>query len=128
MPGAVGMGWQAVSGIDPGMSKISEIDYQPRGYPSPEAMKLVELAVEGVMITNDPAGGKRVTGSVTNHDTKTASGPELNIFAVDSGGRPFDAGYTNSMTDLAPGSSWKFQITIPMPFNKYVAVPVWGQQ
>ena len=128
LPGAIGMGAQAVSGLDSAMPKIVEIDYQPRGYPSPEATKLPDLAVEGVTIANGPSGGKLVSGSVANHGTSTASGPEITVFAVDSGGRPFDAGYTNSMTDLAPGTSWSFQVTVPTPFNKYIAVPVWGQQ
>ncbi|MEO8904556.1 MAG: FxLYD domain-containing protein [Polyangiaceae bacterium] len=128
MPGVVGMGWQGVSGFTSAMPKIGEIDYQPRGYPSPEATKLPDLAVEGIMITNDPTGGKHVTGNVTNHGTNSAARPEVNIFAVDSGGRPFDAGYANSMTDLAPGSSWTFEMTVPTPFNKFIAFPVWGQQ
>jgi len=128
LPGAIGMGWQPVSGLDATMPKIVEIDYQPRGYPSPEATKLPDLAVESVMIANAPSGGKLVSGNVANHGTSTASGPEINVFAVDSEGRPFDAGYANSMTDLAAGSSWPFQVTIPTPFNKYVAFPVWGQQ
>jgi hypothetical protein len=128
LPGAIGMGWQPVSGFDSTTPKIVEIDYQPRGYPSPEATKLPDLAIEGVMIANAPSGGKLVSGNVANHGTSTASGPEINVFAVDSGGRPFDAGFTSSMTDLAVGSSWSFQVTIPTPFNKYVAFPVWGQQ
>ena len=128
LPGATGMGVQAVSGLDSTAPKITAIEYQPRGYPSPEATKLPDLAVEGVKITDGPMGGKLVTGGVANHSTGTASGPELTIFAVDSGGRPFDAGYTSSMTDLAAASSWPFQVTIPTPFNKYVAFPVWGQQ
>jgi hypothetical protein len=127
MPGSIGMGVQAVSGLD-STPKITAIEYQPRGYPSPEAMKLPDLAVEGVKISDDAMGRKLVTGTVANHGTGPASGPELTIFTVDSGGRPFDAGYARSMTDLAAGSSWPFQVTIRTPFNKYVAVPVWGQQ
>jgi hypothetical protein len=128
LPGAIGMGVQAVSGLRSPIPNIVAIEYRPEGYPSPEATKLPDLVVEGVMITNDPGGGKQVTGSVTNHSTSPAARPELSIFAVDSGGRPFDGGYASSMTDLAPGSSWAFKMNVPTPFNKYIAVPVWGQQ
>jgi len=128
LPGAIGMGWQSVSGLTSAMPKIVELEYRPEGYLSPEATKLPDLAVEGLAIANNPSGGKLVSGSVANHGTMTASGPELNVFAVDSGGRPFDAGYASSMTDLAPGGSWSFQVTVLTPFNSYVAFPVWGQQ
>lgn len=110
------------------MPNIVAIEYRAEGYLSPEATKLPDLAVDDLMITNDPAGGQQVTGSVMNRGTSSAARPELNIFAVDSGGRPFDAGYASSMTDLAPGSSWAFKMNVPTPFNKYVVFPVWGQQ
>jgi hypothetical protein len=127
LPGATGMGWQLVSGFTSTTPQIVAVDYQPRGYLTPSVMKLPDLAVESVTIGNDPAGGKLVSGSVANHGTSTVSHPLINVFAVDSGGRPFDGGNAGSMSDLAPGNSWSFQITGPTPFNKYVAVPAWGE-
>ena len=126
LPGATGMGWDSVSGLYSATPKIVEIDYQPRGDRSAGATERRDLAVEGVTIANDPSGGKLVSGSVANHGTSALPTPSINVFAVDSGGRPFDAGFASSETDLAAGSSWSFQLTVRTPFNKYVAVPVWG--
>ncbi|HTA93283.1 MAG TPA: hypothetical protein VK745_27085 [Polyangiaceae bacterium] len=126
-PGDVGMGEQAVAFYSGGDPKVVEIDYQPRGVLIPDAVKVGDLAVENVKLAGTSAG-TLVTGSVANHATTDAPGPELYLFPVDSGGRPFDFGYANSTMDLAAGSSWSFQLTVPEPVNKYVTFPVYGQQ
>ena len=126
-PGDVGMGEQIVSFDSGGDPKVAEIDYQPRGYLAADAVKVGDLAVENVKLASS-SSGTLVTGSVANHATTVAPGPELYLFPVDSGDRPFDLGYANSATDLAAGSSWSFQLTVPDPINKYVAFPVYGQQ
>lgn len=122
------MGEQALVPHTPGDPKTIEVDYQPRGYLTPEAVKVAGLAAQNIAIGNGTAGGKLVTGSVANQGTMAVPGPELYFFPLDSGGRPFDFGYDNSTMDIAPGSSWSFQITLPGPVNKYVAFPVFRQQ
>jgi len=127
-PGAIGMGAGAISrlGLEP--AKIVRIQYQGRGYLSPQAVKLSGLSLEGVVVAGNGSGGKRVTGSVVNHGTETRAGASVYLFAIDSGSRPFDIGYAHSMTDLTAGSAWPFELTVSTPFDRYVAFPVWGEQ
>jgi hypothetical protein len=61
--------------------------------------------------------GNVVTGTVANRGTTSVAMPEVTLFSVDSGGRPIDFGYASSQSDLAVGSSWSFQATIPSPVN-----------
>ena len=107
--------------------KTIEIDYQPRGYLSPEAVKLPDLVV-GPLAFASSAAGNVVTGSVTNPTASAADAPvEVAIFPQDSGGRPIDFGYVTSDAELAAGSSWTFSTTIPSPINKFAAFAVYGQ-
>ncbi|HKO48478.1 MAG TPA: FxLYD domain-containing protein [Polyangiaceae bacterium] len=126
-PGDTGMGAQFVSRTDQGTARIRAVAYQGRGYQSPEAAKLPALAVEQVKIVSS-AMGNVVTGNVTNRGTTSVAMPEVTLFSVDSGGRPTDFGYASSQTDLAVGSSWSFQATIPSQVNRSVAFAVYGQQ
>ena len=121
------MGVQQVFPYDPSEPKTLQVDYRPGGFLVPEATKMTALAVENVAITNGTMGTS-VTGSVVNHGAAVARGPELYLFAIDSGGRPYDFGYDSSTADLATGSSWGFQMTVPSPVSRYIAFPVYGQQ
>jgi hypothetical protein len=115
------MGEQGIVPYDAG-PKTVEIDYQPRGYLTPEATKTTALTVENVTVASG-AMGNIVTGDVANPGTAAVSGPEIYLFPQDSGGRPYDFGYDSSTADLAVGSSWSFHMTIPSPINKCTAFP-----
>jgi len=126
-PGATGLGMQQLGAAGPG-SKIVKVEYQPLTQPGSGAVKLADLTVEGVVISSNASGGKRVTGNVVNHGTVTIAGAALRFFAVDSGGRPFATASAQATTDLPAGGTWSFELTVPTPFNQYVAFPVWNEQ
>jgi len=122
-PGETGLGMQQMAAAASGKPKVAHVDYQPLAQPGSEAVKLAGVSVEAVVISSNTSGGKRVTGNVVNHGTVSIDEPALQFFAVDSGGRPFAMAYAEAKTELAAGGTWAFELTVPTPFNQYLAYP-----
>ncbi len=126
-PGEIGIGTQPAAPYNPSGSKVIEIDYRAGAYLAAlGAPKIEGLGVEQVKIASN-AGGDRVTGVFANHGATSLASPQILFFALDSGGRPYDFGFDSSAADLAAGSSWSFNLSLPGPIDRYVLFPVYGQ-
>jgi hypothetical protein len=87
---------------------------------------LAGATVEGVVISSNASGGKRVMGKVVSHRTLTISNAALQFFAVDTVDRPFATAYAQAKKELPASGTWSFELTVPTPFNQYVALPIWS--
>jgi hypothetical protein len=100
---------------------IKHVTYGLQGFLEDTTTKISSAALQKIAIADAAVASTTLSGTLTNNGSTAIQFPQIVVYPLNSVGRPFSVGRAMFMQDLAPGTSWDFNMSLDGPVGRYAA-------